>query len=284
MVSHDLTATLLLLATTLVSATAGAQAPLLEESEGQTAVSNEYYRVTISHERGGAISSIALNNGAVIVGEHALYTDSGIYADRLTVTSANETKPAVEVAREGPQVVVTSRGVLRGTGDLASPPRRLDYVITYRLDRSPAIRTTWSATPSFSLAAPSGFFSYVMHVPSYAEWFAKTAKGVVFQPARGMNGRCFQSAIEPLDFEDPWMGVSLDDGSIVALSDIRGEPQFGNVFMHESETKTTAIFCAWFSGPAVADFVAGSPWSGGFTLHVWPRKHQKTVALPAFLG
>lgn len=283
-VSRHLATGVLALALTGVGAVAPAQGPALEETPAGTILSNAYYRATISHERGGFISEIALADGAVVIGEHALYTDRGIYGDGVSVTSAKESDPQVELTREAGAVAIISRGTLRGPGDLAEPERRLDYAVTYLFDKSPAIGASWSVTPSFSMEDVSGFFSYIMHVPRYDEWFARTVDGVVFQPASGVNGRCYQSALEPLALRDPWMGLLLPDGGIIALSEIQAEPAFGNVFMHESEAKDTALFCAWFSGPAASDFAAGEPWSGSFWLHLWPRDRQQALALPAFLG
>ncbi len=283
-VSYHLAPGVLVLTVMLANVGALAQGPEVAETGDGTIISNPYYRATVSRERGGFISEISLEDGAVVVGEHALYTDRGIYGDGVNVTSANESQPQVEVAREGTEVAITSRGTLRGPGDLAKPKRRLEYVVTYHLDGSPTIRASWSVTPSFALADVSGFFSYIMHVPRYAEWFAKTVDGVVFQPASGVSQRCFQSALEPLAFRDPWMGLLLPDGAVIALSDIHAEPAFGNVFMHESEARSTALFCAWFSGPAASDFLVGEPWSGSFRLHVWPRDRQEMLALPAFIG
>jgi hypothetical protein len=156
--------------------------------------------------------------------------------------------------------------------------------MTYACDASPTILVRWSVTPNFSLGKPSGFFSYLIGAPRFAEWFAKTADGVIFQPAGTSSVRCFQSAEEPLDGDDSWLGLLLPDGGIVALSGFRGSPAFGNVFLHESGKGSTGVFCAWFSGPAAADLVAGSPWTGEFRLHLWPRSKQTTVAIPPFLG
>lgn len=267
----------------LASPAALAQEPTVEETAGRVVVSNPYYQAVMSSDRGGFISRIALPDGTVIVGEHALYTDRGIYGDGITVSSAHETRPKVEVARGGDEVTVTAAGTLKAADGAAEPKRRLSYVVTYRFDGSPAIRADWSVTPDFSLTDVSGFFSYIMQVPGFAEWFAKTTDGVVFQPASGRNQRCFQSALEPLDAEDPWMGLLLGNGCIVALSDIGGEPELGNVFMHEGETNTTALFCAWFSGPALSDLREGEPWAGGLRLHIWPRGSRDSVALPGFL-
>jgi hypothetical protein len=283
-VSHPLATGVLALTLTGAGAVAPAQELTLAETPAGTVLSNAYYRATISPERGGFISEIALDDGAVVMGEHALYTDRGIYGDGVSVTSAKESSAQVELSRGEGGITVTSRGTLRGPDDLAEPKRRLDYTVTYLFDESPTIGASWSVTPSFSLEDVSGFFSYIMHVPRYAEWFARTVDGVVFQPASGVNGRCYQSALEPLALRDPWMGLLLPDGGIMTLSEIHAEPAFGNVFIHESEAKETALFCAWFSGPAASDFVAGEPWSGSFRLHLWPRDRQQALALPAFLG
>jgi hypothetical protein len=282
--SHLPTGMLGLAATMATAAVVAAAAPTVEETPGQIVVANEYYRAAISHQRGGFVSEIALADGTVVVGEHALYTDRGIYGDGVNVTSANESQPQVEVTREAAEIAVTSRGTLRGPGELAEPSQRLQYVVTYRFGESPAIGVSWSVTPTFSLEDVSGFFSYIAQVPRYAEWFAKTIDGAVFQPASGISQRCYQSALEPLDRQEPWMGLLLEDGTIVALSDLHARPGFGNVFMHESEASSTGLFCAWFSGPAPSHFVASEPWSGSFRLHIWPREQQEMLALPAFLG
>jgi hypothetical protein len=267
----------------LVGPAAPAQPPLVEESPGQTVVRNAYYQATILRERGGFISQIALDDGSVVVGEHALYTDRGIYGDGVTVTSAYEAQPEVRVTRDRQQVAVTSSGTLRGTGDPATPERRLDYTITYTFDESPAVRASWSVVPDFSLADVSGFFSYIMHVPQFAEWSAKTIDGVIFQPASGIGARSYQSAVEPLDLAEPWLGLLRDDGGILAFSDLDGQPAFGNVFLHEGASGGTAVFFAWFSGPATADFAPGSAWSGQFRMHIWPRVGRGIVGVPEFL-
>jgi len=271
------------LAALLAGRAALAQEPTVEETAGRVAVSNSYYQAVMSSDRGGLISRICLPDGTVIVGENALYTDRGIYGDGINVSSAHETQPKVEVVRRGDEVTVSAAGTLREADGAAEPERGLSYLVTYRFDHSPAIRADWSVTPDFSLADVSGFFSYIMQVPDFAEWFAKTTDGVVFQPASGRSQRCFQSALEPLDAEDPWMGLLLRNGCIVGLSDIGGEPELGNVFMHEGETHATALFCAWFSGPAMSDLREGEPWAGGLRLHVWPRGSRASVALPGFL-
>jgi hypothetical protein len=260
------------------------QAPAVEQSPDKVVVSNPCYRVALLRTRGGTISEVALPDGTPVLGGDLLYTDHGLYPEGNTVGSDKETNATVQVRREGNRVIVASRGTLRGEGALREPERRLEYTFTYTFDASPTIHVRYAATPSFALAQPTGFFSYLMGVPRFAEWFAKTAEGLIFQPAGPANGRCFQSAEDPLDLDEPWVGVLLPEGTLIAWSHFGGTPAPSNVFLHESGKGSAGFFCAWVSGAAPADLAAGQPWTADFDLHIWPKAMQSTVALPAFIG
>jgi hypothetical protein len=258
------------------------QPPTVEESQTQIVVANAHYRATVQRAS-GTLSGIALLDGTPVLGADRLYSDHGLYPEPYSVASDKETKAVVELKREGERVTVESRGVLRGEGDLSDPQRRLEYTFAYGFDSSPTIHVRFTATPSFTLKEPAGFFSYLIGVPHYTEWFAKTAEGVIFQPAGSTSMRTYQSADEPLDSADPWMGVLLPDGTILAWSGFRGEPALTNVFMHESGQGSTGVFCAWLSGPGVADLVEGQPWTAEFDLHIWLKAEQGKLDMPGFL-
>jgi len=263
---------------------ARSQPPTVEQAQDKVVVTNAFYRATLLRARGGTLSEVAFVDGKPVLGGDFLYTDHGLYPEGNTVGSDKETNATMEVRQEGERVTVESRGTLRGEGALREPDRRVDYAFTYTLDSSPTIHVRWSATPSFALREPSGFFSYLVSVPHYSEWFAKTADGVIFQPAGPVSTRTFQSANEPLDFEDPWVGVLLPDGGIVAWSHLAGSPALTNVFMHESGQGSTGFFCAWLCGAGVVDLVPEQPWTAEFDLHLWPQAAQSTLAMPGFLG
>jgi len=260
------------------------QPPTVEQAQDKVVVTNAFYRATLLGARGGTLSEVAFPDGKPVLNGDLLYTDHGLYPEGNTVGSDKETNATMELRQEGERVVVESRGTLRGEGALREPERRVDYAFTYTFDPSSTIHVHCSATPGFALKDPSGFFSYLVSVPHYSEWFAKTADGVIFQPAGPVSTRTFQSANEPLDFEDPWVGLLLPDGGLVAWSNLRGSPALTNVFMHESGQGSTGFFCAWLCGPGVADLVPGQPWIAEFDLHLWPQSAQSTLAIPDFLG
>jgi hypothetical protein len=258
------------------------QPPTVEESPTQTLIASPYYRATIERAS-GTLSGIALPDGTSVLGADRLYSDHGLYPEPYSVGSDKETNAAVELRHEGERVTVESHGVLRGEGGLSDPERRLEYTFAYTFDSSPTIHVRFTATPNFTLKEPTGFFSYLIGVPRYTEWFAKTAEGVIFQPAGSVSTRTYQSADEPLDFADPWLGVLLPDGTILAWSAFRGDPPPTNVFMHESGQGSTAVFCAWLSGPGVAELVEGQPWTAELDLHIWPKAEQSKLDMPGFL-
>jgi hypothetical protein len=260
-----------------------AQAPTVEDSGTQIVISNACYRATVLRAS-GMLGGVALPDGTEVLGGDQLYSDHGLYPEPYHVTSNRETGAAVELLREGERVTVTSRGVLRGEGDLADPQQPIAYVFSYTFDTSPTFHIRFSATPSFTIDQPNGFLSYLIGVPRYAEWFAKSAEGVIFQPAGPTSMRTYQSALEPLDPADPWIGLLLPNGAIVAWSGFRGDPPPTNVFMHESGQGATGVFLAWLCGGGVKDLVAGQPWTAEFDLHVWPQARQGKAELPGFLA
>jgi len=274
---------LLILALLVCAWPALAQPPTVEESPTQIVVSNAYYRATVQRAS-GTLASVALPDGTEVLGSDRLYSDHGLYPEPYMVSSDKETNAAVELQREGERVTITSRGVLRGDGDLRDPQRRIEYTFSYVFEASPTIHIRYSATPGFTVKEPNGFFSYLIGVPQYSEWFAKSAEGVIFQPAGSTSTRTYQSSIEPLSPTDPWMGVLLPDATILAWSGFQGDPAPTNVFMHESGQGSTGVFVAWLCGPGVKDLVEGQPWTAEFDLHVWPQALRDRLELPGFLG
>jgi hypothetical protein len=260
-----------------------AQAPAVRETTDEIAVSNAHYQAIIGRARGGMLSSVTLADGTLVLGGDMLYTDQGVYAGRTHAGTDKEPKPAVSIRRDAEAVVVESRGTLRDGGALTPPERRLDYTFTCTFDASPTIHVRWTATPNFTVQQPSGFFSYLVHVPTLTEWFAKTVDGVIYQAVATRDARSYQSAEEPLDFDDPWVGVVLPNGAIVAWSGIRGSPMPANVFFHESGTGSAGMFCAWLCGGSEADLKAGEPWLGQFDLHIISPSVRAGGAVPAFL-
>jgi hypothetical protein len=251
-----------------------AQPPTVEESPTQIVI----------QRASGTLASVALPDGTEVLGADRLYSDHGLYPEPYNVGTDRETNATVELQREGDRVTVASRGVLRGEGDLSDPQQRVEYAFAYAFDASPTIHIRFTATPNFGVTEPNGFFSYLIGVPRYSEWFAKSAEGVIFQPAGSTSTRTYQSSIEPLDPADPWLGVLLPDATILAWSGFRGDPAPTNVFMHESGQGSTGVFCAWLCGPGLKDFVEGQLWTAEFDLHVWPAKEQGRQQLPSFLG
>jgi hypothetical protein len=260
-----------------------AQPPTVEESPTQIVISNACYRATIQRAS-GTLASVALSDGTEVLGSDRLYSDHGLYPEPYHVSTDKEMNAAVQLQREGERVTVTSRGVLRGEGELSDPQQRIDYAFAYTFDASPTIHVRFSATPSFTVTEPNGFYSYLIGVPRYSEWFAKSAEGVIFQPAGPTSTRTYQSSIEPLSPTDPWMGVLLPDATILAWSGFQGDPAPTNVFMHENGQGSTGVFVAWLSGPGLKDLAEGQPWTVEFDLHVWPAKEQGKVELPGFLS
>jgi len=259
-----------------------AQPPTVDDSPERLVIANAHYRATLQRAS-GTLFGVALPDGTELLGADRLYSDHGLYPEPHMVGSDGETNAAVELTRDGERVTVSSRGVLRGEGELADPQRRIEYAFSYAFDASPTIHIQFSATPNFTVEAPSGFFSYLIGVPRYAEWFAKSAEGVIFQPAGSISTRTYQSSLEPLDPNDPWMGVLLPDGGILAWSGFQGGPPLTNVFMHESGQGATGVFLAWLSGPGVRDFTANEPWTAEFGLHVWGLALSDRPQLPGFL-
>jgi hypothetical protein len=271
----------LLLTTLLIPRTVIGQGPAVEEAPGKVVITNEHYRATILTAQGGALAEVALPDGTPVLAGERLYSDHGLLPEPYYLGSDREAAAEVSVRRENDKVFVECRGVLRGASETQ---RRVEYTFEYTFDPSPRIHISWSATANFALARPNGFFSYLIGVPRHVEWFAKTAEGVIFQPAGPVNGRTYQSSIEALDPADPWVGVLLPDGTLLGWSGFQGEPPLTNVFMHESGQGSTAVFCAWLSGDGAADLVEGRPWSAACDLHVWPRATQGPAELPSFLG
>lgn len=241
----------------------------VHESADQVTITNPHLVAVFSRARGGFLDSLRTREGQPLLGGSHVYTDFGIYAERFYVGTACETTPTITIKRNGTAVVVRAEGLLRPDKprDLGKP--QLAYLVEYRIEDSPAIKVSWRVTPDADKPdVDSAFFAHLLSCPSFSQWFAHTADGVVVEEDRGCGQRTYQSAIDPLDLDDPWVGVLTREGKVLVFSDLKASPPFGNVFFHEGSGGSTALFFAWVSGPPGHPLRRGVPWTGAFSLTV----------------
>jgi hypothetical protein len=220
--------------------------------------------------RGGLLSLATDSVGAPLCSDQAIYTDWGIYPDRMyagTVASAAELK----VAQDGDTVVVTASGILTDqAGGPPGPPGRVGYQVWYTITDEPHVRVAWSATPEFTTPTGAAFYSFILQVQDCRGLIARTDRGVLLQDMASVPGRSFQSSLEPLDIARPLLGLVRNDGTVLVFADVAGRPDLANVFVHEDGRGGAGIFFAWLCGEARNGLRAGDAWEGSFGLLLVP--------------
>lgn len=250
-------------------ATAAFAAPRVEESADALVIANAHFTITIDKAEGGGASDIATAAGQPITGAHSIYTDYGIYPERVYVGSSDA--PAeVTIRTDGDRVIARAEGALcHRDGAPPDDPGLIAYWIEYAIGDDPTIRISWGATPEFSVPEPGAFFSYIFGVRGCIGVFANTDEGILLQDIADHSTRTYQSAEEPLNPDQPWLGFMRRDGSVIAFTDLQSTVGFGNVFFHEDGKGGAAVFFAWLCGIG-PDIEAGEEWRASFTLRLAP--------------
>ena len=249
--------------------------PHLTRDGDRIVVANDHYRATLAASAGGLIESLAMPDGRFVTLGHTLYTDRGLGPDGVFFGSSREAAPTVEVTEEAGEVIVRSRGRL--CPDPAPPaPAGPDirYTVEHRFDATTAIRIAWTATAVVEQPWQQGFFAYLLSLPPGREWFADTLDGRLYHAMDGAGTRTFQSMAQPLSLDRPLVGVLLESGPLIALSDLRSSVPFANVFLHENADRSSGLFFARLDGSCPTPVEGGIPWEASFTLHISPSLQE----------
>ncbi len=253
---------LLLLAVTLAG-------PTLDRGEQAWTLANEHLKLTFDRTGGGWLTGVADAAGRRYVQGGWLYTDHGLFDGRRMVTTRYETQPQMAAESGDGAVTVTAAGTLRPAPN-DPPADGLRYELRATLADGPEIRLRWRLTTAVDRPEAQGFLAVLWDCPGVDEWYADTVDGRLNELAEG-DGRCYQSAISPLDPERPELGFVYPDGRRLLVRAARAvSGPLSNLFCHHSGHRM-ALFAANLDGArAPVAWPAGTTWETELTLVCMP--------------
>ncbi len=223
--------------------------------------------ISFQRESGGLLSLLCHPDlEAPKVTGMAIYTDWGILKpDRYEIVgSQNERKPKVSEEISSGEKFVIVEGRLK---DRNGQPCGLKYRVVHKFAHDEVVMdVTLKAERDFQ--SMRGFLATMLNFAGATEWFACTQKGWLFAEI-SRDGRVFQSAHDPLDTNNPTLGVANPKTGlalILTLKNAEPEESLDNVFIHANPTGSGGIFLAWCDGIATREMKVGDEWKISISL------------------
>jgi hypothetical protein len=244
---HKLTcATALAAVLLLVACPAGfGGTPVVREEATGPVVETTHFRAAFDVSKGGLLDKLTDSTGRTLVSGCRTYTDQGFDVARRPVSSGFEKSPKVQVERSAASVSIACEGVLRREDGQQAQAGPIRYSAQYEFGDTPMLKVTLAVALGFEQPEASGFLAHMMTLGDHVEWFAHTADGRICERAATTSQRTWQSALEPLSPEAPWLGVLLRTAQVLRVSRLRANPPLQNVFFHDSGKGPTTLFLAW---------------------------------------
>ena len=239
----------------------------LSEAGAGWRIGNAHYTAEIAKASGGLLSRLADADGRVLLDRFEIYTDAGVYGERLYYGTRHEDAARVRVERQGKRVVAVSEGRLLRDAEKPDYPL-IRYRAELTFDDTAAVRVAITLTPELAAAPPSAFIAHIVGVADAPELFALTADGLLCQDAATRSTRTWQSKGDPLDRRRPLFGVCTSRRACLVFTDIRSGAGLANVFVHESGNKSLTAFFAWRDGPTLHGIAKGQALDLAYTIRL----------------
>jgi hypothetical protein len=257
------TAALLLL---LLIAVVGA-APKAETGSEGLRVRTARYVATFDADS-GLLAALTLADGTPLLTNTRLYGD--VLPDgRRNFSAKAKAAPNATTQADG-SLLVEVAGALLDTDGKPHPAYPFTYTASYRFDDTARVRVVVSVVPGFDSEAVFGFLGHVLSTADQREFFVNTADGLVSEMAATHGGRTYQSESEPLDLENPYLGVLLRTGQVLQFRLVSGAESLLNVFFHDSGTGPTHLFLCPLCGANPRRARQGEAWRQELVIEAMP--------------
>lgn len=244
----------------LLAAVAPLGAAQLERGDAVWTLRNAHLVARFDRSHGGVLYGLTDAAGRPYLTSGGIYTDYGLYEERRYLGTDPVDDAELSAEEADGQVRVVARGVCRPRPGDPAPAHDLRYELTVAAAEEPAIELSCAVSYGATVEQASGFLATIFSLPDTIEWAADTVDGRVNERFGG-DGRCFQSALLPLDPARPRLQVVYRDGRVLTVEEVRAVVgPLDNVFLHRAGTGV-ALFFAWLSGGGGVRWEAGQSWS-----------------------
>jgi len=245
-------------------------APSVREEAPGYAVEASHFRAAFDLAKGGLLEKLTDKDGRTLAGSCRTYSDYGFDVGRRAVSSGCEKSPKVRVERSTASVSVVCEGNLVRDDGQPAQAGPIRYEARYEFDDSSRVKITLAVAFGFDQPDAAGFLAHMMPLGEHVEWFVNTADGRICQRAGAVNQRTWQSVLEPISQDKPWLGVLLRTGQVLRVSGLKTNAPLQNVFFHDSGKGPTTLFFAWLDGNVPRPVRKDDRWEASFVLDVLP--------------
>ena len=129
-------------------------------------------------------------DGASIISPADVYTDSGIFANKLFASADGETNPRLSIETTQDYASVTFTGKLHerswnGFQTCGIPGPVVQYRLSYRVDSTAGVTVTLGLMPSVDVPNDKAFFAFKLPFASFGDWKAVGGNGAAADSSQG---------------------------------------------------------------------------------------------------